>query len=459
MYRTAWRNLVAALGLTLLAWFVPMPAAHAYGPVPEQTVTVHCYTYGSNEFCNASASAAYTAWADYRHSIFVHGGDVEKVKTGSATCTPVPDSAARYCTGIRTFTRYPGSSFELNGISYFGNSSVRQEINCPADSEKVGSSCICKLGYEADGGTCRATDCSEVASSANAVGMMRTTGAGVSVCAGGCRLTGSVSAQAADSKWWVWPPYEHTGHCAGDPYTGNDPLPAGEPPPTPCGSGTCPGEVNGANVCLPCKQTVTPDGTKTTTNPDGTKTDTKSETKCDGTTCTTTKTETKTDASGNPIPGSETKTEEKKPQKTFCQENPTSPMCKASSFGGACGSPFNCDGDAVQCAMAKEQHKRACEWADVEEEAVNIGDAARSGGLLPDDHPFKPGNAESKEFAFSSLIDRTDRIGGSCPTNESFSILGQTLTLPFGDLCGPLGIMGNIAIAFSLLAAVRIVFH
>src|SRR5690606_10865770 len=50
--------------------------------------------------------------------------------------------------------------------------------------------------------------------------------------------------------------------------------------------------------------------------------------------------------------------------KGFCEENPNSPQCKESSFGGSCQANFACDGDAIQCAIAKEQHIRACKLFD-----------------------------------------------------------------------------------------------
>ena len=48
----------------------------------------------------------------------------------------------------------------------------------------------------------------------------------------------------------------------------------------------------------------------------------------------------------------------------FCKKHPDSSICIKGQFGGSCGGGsggFQCKGDAVQCAIAKEIHRRNCE--------------------------------------------------------------------------------------------------
>ncbi|GLR13703.1 hypothetical protein GCM10007907_24930 [Chitinimonas prasina] len=53
----------------------------------------------------------------------------------------------------------------------------------------------------------------------------------------------------------------------------------------------------------------------------------------------------------------------------YCKKFPNEDKCKKSEFGGTCGTngaqgAFNCTGDAIQCAIAKEQHRRSCQLFD-----------------------------------------------------------------------------------------------
>lgn len=457
---TAWRHLAAVVGLVFVWWLSPVGTAHAWGLVGKQTTEQWCDATRTS--CGATALAAGTADIDRQLDAWdaTWSGSSTTILSRSGTVTCTGPASPSTCGGKQSIARWPSSAGGGIKAVLEPSSVVYREttIACPPNSQEADGGCVCSVGFEAEGAQCVGTNCDAVAASATEVGMLQTTGAGVTICAGGCRLAGSVSAQAADGGYWTWGPYSSAGYCAGDPYTGNEAPPIGTPPPIPCPTGQCPGQINGANVCVPCKTTEVKDaGTKTTTNRDGTKTQTKTETKCEGGKCTTTTTTEELDSSGNPIPGTKTETKDEKPEKSFCQENPKSPLCKESSFGGACGGGFNCDGDGIQCAIAREQHKRACEWADVDSALVSAGGDALSGGLRPSDHPFS--NASEQSFAFSSLINQTNGITGGCPVNETYVLMGQSLTLPFAELCGPLGIMGNIAVAFALLAAVRIVFH
>lgn len=458
MPRNTWGLLAAAFGLTLLVCFLPVGGAHAWGLVGKQTVEQWCTS--NRSVCRATAIAAGTAEIDRQLDAWdaTWGASTTVFsREGTVTCTGT--GLQRTCGGKASVARYPSNAggglkgrFEPSAVVY-----AETNITCPPNSEEADGGCVCSVGFEAEGGQCVGTNCDEVAASATEVGMLQTTGAGVTICAGGCRLAGSVSAQAADGGFWTWGPYSSVGYCAGDPHTGNEAPPIGTPPPIPCPTGQCPGEINGANVCMPCKTTEVKDaGTKTTTNPDGTKTQTKTETKCVGGKCTTTTTTEQLDADGNPIPGTKTETKDEKPEKSFCQENPKSPLCKESSFGGACGAAFTCDGDAIQCAMAKEQHRRACEWAQVDEAVVTEGGAAAGAGLRPEGHPFA--NVDASTFALSSLLDDSNPLSAGCPVDQSFSVAGHAVTIPFGSLCTPLTIMGHIAVAFAFVAAFRIVF-
>lgn len=106
-------------------------------------------------------------------------------------------------------------------------------------------------------------------------------------------------------------------------------------------------------------------------NGDGTKTNSKTEVKCENGKCqvTTSSTTTNTSTGGTVNSSSTTTTVDKA---DYCSKNKTAGACKdekgeeegKGKFGGSCSAGFTCEGDALQCAIAKEQHKRNCETSD-----------------------------------------------------------------------------------------------
>ena len=223
------------------------------------------------------------------------------------------------------------------------------------------------------------------------------------------------------------------------------------------------GTVNGVEVCVPRdpkKPTETKDGTKTTkTDPDGTKTetDTKKETKCDGDKCTTTTTTTTTVTSPNGTKTTTTDTETKEQGKGgFCEENPKSKVCgdgQESNFQGTCDRGFTCEGDAIQCAIGKEQHKRSCE--------LFVNKTAES--ELYDTEKDKKGNRTkdlegNETFDLNNRISSADLLGGGQGVQDlAITVAGSGITLPLSRINPYLAALGNVLLAVSFLIAVRII--
>lgn len=147
--------------------------------------------------------------------------------------------------------------------------------------------------------------------------------------------------------------FKQTGKsCGGNDLSTTVPVDSGETklgdPPVPCGANMCPGSVNGAHVCVPCKASEAPgpstaaSGATPGNDPGNSIKGSETKTECNGTHCTTTTIY--RDAAGN-IVGEAKKTEE---QASFCEENPALQICKDSMFGGACASGFTCEGDLAR---------------------------------------------------------------------------------------------------------------
>lgn len=246
------------------------------------------------------------------------------------------------------------------------------------------------------------------------------------------------------------------------------PGPAPEGAPSTCPTGKCLGTVNDIYTCLACgspsTKPVVQDSTRTT-NPDGTSTAVSKSTviNIDGSTTTTTTTTTynsvgiatgtKTESSsGAPPMGSAVGGGSSGETTPFCTENPTSAMCVTSSWSGSCAA-FACDGDAIQCAIAKEQHARNCALID----ATNVHTVLADNLIAGTDPVLNPAaEGQRTTAAVSGLTDRARQLGTSCPADIQYSIGGQQVTLPISNLCGPMEWLGQLAVALTLLAGLRV---
>ncbi len=124
-----------------------------------------------------------------------------------------------------------------------------------------------------------------------------------------------------------------------------------------------------------------------------------------------------------------------------------------SGFGGNCASGFACEGDAIQCAIAREQHVRACKLFDDESaESKLYNDNKGKEGKQTND---LPGN---ETVSLLGRINMNDLFGAGaqCTRDVTVVVMGQSVTLPFTKICPAIAVIGNIMVAVSLLLAARI---
>lgn len=257
----------------------------------------------------------------------------------------------------------------------------------------------------------------------------------------------------------------HTGHSC-DPSenkeedSDKEPEIAKEPNST-CKAGFK-GTVDGVTVCVPPKSSSGVTEMETKDNGDGTKTESKTEVKCDGSQCQTTKTSTTTNTStGGTVNSSSVTTTVDKAD--YCSKNKTAGVCKneqgeeegKGKFGGSCSGGFTCEGDALQCAMAKEQHKRSCELHVNESPESKLYEASKGKtGKVTDD---LPGN---ETIALTDRIDTSSALGaGYCPLRDiNVDAFGYSKVLPLSEHCEKIGYVKIFFVSFCLLLGLWIVF-
>lgn len=264
-----------------------------------------------------------------------------------------------------------------------------------------------------------------------------------------CYGTGTVTGGACTPS-----PTPETPVAPTDPATN---WPSAPPP------GMCPGQINGVTVHVPCSNTTT-GSTKTTQANDGAGTTTgtteKKNTTCNAAgSCTTTTTTTTTINGGS----SNTKTTSTTQGKgEFCAGNPGAKECgegNGSSFGGSCSGGFVCDGDALQCAMAKEQHKRACALFETESDERQAYEADKLKGEAGTDQTENlPGN-QTVDIGPADF-DSSDAIGGAqCITDKSVTIAGQSVSIPLSSMCPYLAYLGQLLVVVGYLLGARILIR
>ena len=125
---------------------------------------------------------------------------------------------------------------------------------------------------------------------------------------------------------------------------------------------------------------------------------------------------------------------------------------KPGIFSGSCGG-FSCEGDAIQCAIAKEQHIKNCKLFDDKSEESDLYNAMK--GKTGNQTGDLPGN---EVISITGRIDTSDALGGGgCFGDLNVTVWNTSVSLPLSNLCQYLAMLGNILVAVSMLMAARIV--
>ncbi len=208
----------------------------------------------------------------------------------------------------------------------------------------------------------------------------------------------------------------------------------------------------GGNVIETSKDTIKK-------NEDGSTDKVTEKTTCKGNTCTTEKTTTTTTNNNTSSSSTTTKTESKE---DYCKANANAQQCKGEDeekgkFGGSCSAGFTCEGDPLQCAIAKDQHKRNCQMFDDKTPESQLYDTEVAKGTARDVTKDLPGNREVDVSRDLNSDDVLGGGGGRCISDLNVRVWETEVQLPFSKVCGVLGYLGWILVAVSSLVAFRIV--
>jgi hypothetical protein len=335
--------------------------------------------------------------------------------------------------------------------------------SCPANSTAVSGGCSCNTGWTNDAGNtgCQ-RNCPTAGSMTNAGVQLTGTGSLPSgnMCFNGCSYQTGTGVGVVGVGWASWLSSSVGTSClAGVGTTGS----ATTAPPPP---GYCTGTVNGATVQLPCsgqpgttvvQNTSSTTGTTSTTaggtTTPGVSTTQGTTTTVQGGSSSTTITTTTINPDGSRTASTTTSD---RPLNSFCTDNPAASICRIGNFGGSCSGGFTCDGDAAECAVAKEVYRRNCALFDVATTMSDLGNAAAAGtDTGTSGNPALAANRETRAIA---AFDQTSFLSAGAIADMTVNIpipggSGVSFVWEWSRLNTPLVWIGNVALALSLLFA------
>lgn len=325
---------------------------------------------------------------------------------------------------------------------------------CPSGGVLTGSSCVCPSGEDDTGSAC-VNAAEALCDSLSGTETYASAPGNIAPGASSCNATGCLTNFAAtvirvknaQGVYVTEGAATFTGAtCTYSSSTGSD-------------TDTCPGgsqgTINGIATCVPYDPSLnTIESVKDSTNTvvDGTgqtvtgKTTT---TVCSSAgSCTTTTTTTTTINGGPPTTKTET-TEEKRDD--FCTKNPRDPQCTNSAFAGSCTGGFTCTGDAIQCAVAKQTHELNCTLnKDSPQKTLFEQERSATAGLA--DIPGRTETVSSASFQSNNSLGAS-----SCIADLAITVMGQSIALPFSDICDELAYLRLVLLACSWFIAYRTV--
>jgi len=232
-----------------------------------------------------------------------------------------------------------------------------------------------------------------------------------------------------------------------------------EPEPEPCKTGFQTVSVNGISSCVKSPPPIdnVDQAQQTTTNPDGTTTTTNKTTTTkvndDGTVTKTTETQTTTkDQAGNTISSGTSSQSVEQGLEGFCEDNPTSSICgeQPGLFDGDCQGEIKCEGDALQCAIAASTFKTQCALSVTDDVKDAFQDMINYDGT-------GPGEGLDRLEINVNELQVSMSGGGAGLADQSFSIMGKTIVLPFSQLNSILAFIGYAVMVIAWLQAYKII--
>lgn len=155
--------------------------------------------------------------------------------------------------------------------------------------------------------------------------------------------------------------------------------------------------------------------------------------------------------------GTTTTTTQSKGQ--YCAEKPTAEVCKGdgsgskNSFGGSCKddgtADVACDGDAIQCAIARQQKETDCKLFKPDQAMTDkFNEAKNDNGST---NPASAANITTVHLPTS--LNASSPYSGQCIQDVTISVASSSVSLPFSAWCPYLEAIGYLFLACAYISA------
>jgi len=109
---------------------------------------------------------------------------------------------------------------------------------------------------------------------------------------------------------------------------------------------------------------------------------------------------------------------------------------KESKVGGeSCDADLICEGDAIQCALLKQQKKQYCQWQEDGEKEAQLKGTLE--GWADEEKNAFEGNSEEIPVSnlFNDAVNAGRWLASSCPAPKAMHVFGKSIYLSWEPLC------------------------
>lgn len=138
--------------------------------------------------------------------------------------------------------------------------------------------------------------------------------------------------------------------------------------------------------------------------------------------------------------------------------DPAKETC-GDTFGGSCKSGFQCNGDAIQCAVAQATNKSECDLKAIFVD-TEVDPAFLEGKLVFDAGTKALGTEGGIQVSSGGniSINSQNPYSSSCPADMPlFEYKGSSYSIPLSKYCNIFSIMGNIMLLIASLISMKII--
>lgn len=135
-----------------------------------------------------------------------------------------------------------------------------------------------------------------------------------------------------------------------------------------------------------------------------------------------------------------------------CEEQGT------GTASGPCDTPPTCSGDALQCAILRQIWESSCEAQKIKPEVTQQAEDTLT--QAEGEYQQKQSEIDAQVSGLSAGFASSLNVGaGACFPDQSISVMGKTVTIPYSDACEYFQYLRLLLILFAYYRAARVIYE